>query len=63
MKRLMITLLVALVAVVTVSAEVPAGVKGKKLRMALVKEWGTGTHSSASAFNPLYAIIHPNNPR
>jgi simple sugar transport system substrate-binding protein len=44
MKRILGILLAALVATVTVNAEVPAGVKGKQLKMALVKEWGTGTH-------------------
>jgi len=44
MKKILIAFLAMCIAAVTVSAEVPAGVKGKKLRMALVKEWGTGTH-------------------
>ncbi len=44
MKKILGLLLATMVAMVTVNAEIPAGVKGKKLKMALVKEWGTGTH-------------------
>lgn len=28
----------------TVNAEIPAAIEGKELRIALIKEWGTGTH-------------------
>ncbi len=44
MKRLTVLLVSMLFAVAATGAEIPGGIKGKKLKMALVKEWGTGTH-------------------
>ncbi|MBU2512586.1 sugar ABC transporter substrate-binding protein [bacterium] len=44
MKKLIVLLVSMLFAVSVLGAGIPSSIKGKKLKMALVKEWGTGTH-------------------
>lgn len=41
---LMVMVLLAGLLVTSASAEIPEAIKGRTIRMALVKEWGTGTH-------------------